>query len=104
MARLFASSGRKAAIRFSPVPKKKFEAMTQTTATASVPGPVKYRAAVKTTQPMVVKASSRFLAARASAQAPTSGAVSTMRAYETASVAVHASVAHGARCATTATK
>gem|GEM_PF-6939841 len=67
-------------MRFSPVPKKKFEAMTQAMATASVPGPVKYSAAVNSTQPTVVKASRRFLAARASAQAPISGAVSTMRA------------------------
>jgi hypothetical protein len=67
---------RKAAIRFSPVAKKKLETMISSTARITVPGPAKYSSAVKTTQPMVDNSSNFFFAAWASAQAPTTGAVS----------------------------
>src|SRR6185295_6071460 len=99
-----ASSVRKAAIRFSPVAKKKLERMMSTTASATVPGPVRQSIAVKKTQPAVAMSSSRFFAACASAQAPTTGAVSRTARYDTDSAAVQAKVAQSALPATAATK
>ena len=99
-----ASSGRYAAMRFSPVPKKKLDNTSATTASSIASGPAKYSSAVKPTQPSVVSQSSFFLPACASAQAPTSGAVSSTAAYDTDSASVHANVAHGASPATTETK
>ncbi|MNY58319.1 hypothetical protein D3C86_1946420 [compost metagenome] len=80
MASSRASSGRKAAIRFSPVPKQKFDSTTKSTASPRAPGPARARAAVKITQPMVLNSSRRFLRAVASAWAPISGAVRITRA------------------------
>ena len=48
--------------------------------------------------------SSFLFAACASAHAPTNGALRSTARYETESAAVHANVAHGAFCATAATK
>jgi hypothetical protein len=75
-----ASSGRKAAIRFSPVPKKKFEIIRAVMAMARSPGPAKYSATVPAMQPTVVTASAFFFAACASAQVPMNGAVTTIAA------------------------
>jgi len=77
MAFASASSGRNAAIRFSPVAKKKLETMTQAMVSASVCGEANTSSAVNTTQPAVAASSRRFFAACASAQAPTSGALSS---------------------------
>src|SRR5512147_304411 len=99
-----ASSGRNAAIRFSLVEKKKFDTITSATASATAPGAAKYSPAVNSTQPAVAARSSRFFAACASAQAPTSGALSSTARYDTESAAVHANVAHGALPATAPTK
>ena len=89
---LFAISGRKAAIRFSPVPKKKLARITRKIASHKSPGPTKESSKVKNIQPIEVKNSRRFLAAQASAYIPIIGAVIIMRIYETASVAVQANV------------
>ena len=78
--------------------------MIKTTVTASVSGPANQSSAVQVTQPTVLMARSFFFAACASAQAPMSGAVSMMRAYDTDSAAVQARVAQAALAATTDTK
>ena len=89
---------------FSPVPKKKLDTTSAITAIARSPGPASPSAAVPATQPIVLNSSTRFFAPWASAQAPMTGAVRTISAYDTDSAAVQAKVAHGARPATTATK
>ena len=56
-------SGRKAAIRFSPVAKVRFESTTRVMASQTSPGPVSASRAVPRIQPMVVTSRKRFLAA-----------------------------------------
>ncbi|MCY1513835.1 hypothetical protein D9M68_483530 [compost metagenome] len=85
------------------------ETITSAIASATPIGPpakpgVSARAAVASTQPVVVMTSTRFLAARRSAQAPMAGIVSITMAYEVLRAAVHAKVAQGAPLATPPTK
>ena len=68
------------------------------------PGPASASSAVTSTQPAVLKASSRFLLARRSASAPSDGMVSMTTALDSASALVQASVAQEALPATTPTK
>ena len=80
------------------------ETIRKASASATAPGWAKQSSAVKSTQPAVESSSSFFFAACASAQAPTSGPLSSTAAYETESAAVHAKVAQDALPATPATK
>ncbi len=100
-------SGKNAAIKFSPLENIKLETMINPIATQMSPGPTVARSPVKITQPIVVNPKNNFFRALKSAMAPTTGALITTNAYETAMVSVHNNVAVpfcAPEPATTATK
>src|SRR5579862_203365 len=99
-----ASSGRNAAVRFSPIEYATLEIAMHTTAYATVPGPLHASATVPAMHTTVEIASWRFFEAWASAEAPSTGPMTIMMAYETESAAVHTNVAHSALPAITETK
>jgi hypothetical protein len=86
------------------VPKKKLLSTISATASHKSPGPAKPSAAVPSAQPSVARASSRFLAPCRSAQAPSPGALTTIKAYDSANAEVQARLAQSALPAITDTK